>query len=224
MEKVSCNICGKKFDTEEALDQHKNDAHKQQEDQTLQPQKKMSRGKLLVILIPILFFGIIAYGLFWALTTESIGSIGSAHIHADFAIFLNGKQVTPLPREYFILIPYIHLEAGPGQGSVLHMLATNVPLKMFFDSVGMTFNSNCFEIDRNNRYCNSGTDTLKMFVKHENSTWEQDLEYQKYVFKDLDKILITYGHETNDEIQNQENNVTNFAKDNTGRSLALGIG
>ena len=220
MEKVSCDTCGRKFKTNEALDQHKNDAHKQSSS-VKSEKKKASKGKILAILIPILIVGLVGYGIYWALTTEGIGSLGSTHIHADFAIFLNGKEITPLPRQYFVASSYAHVETGPGEGNVIHMHATKVPLKMFFDSLGMTFNSECFEIGRDNKNCNDGVNTIKMFVKHWNATWEQNSEYEKYIFKDLDKVLITYGSETGEEVQLQQNNVTDFAKDNSGRSMAL---
>lgn len=220
MEKISCDVCGRKFKTAEALAQHKNDAHKQASSSTSE-KKKMSKGKMLTIVIPLLLVVLIGYGIYWALTTEGIGTIGSTHIHTDFAIFLNGEEITPLPQEYYVLSPYAHVESGPGEGTVIHMHATNVPLKMFFDSLGMKFNSECFEVDRNNKYCNYGDNTVKMFVRHENSTWEQNFEYDEYIFEDLDKILITYGSETDEEIQLQQNNVTDFSKDNSGRSMAL---
>jgi len=116
----------------------------------------------------------------------------------------------------------VHVETGPGAGTVIHIHATDVPLKMFFNSLGMKFNPECFEVDRNNKYCSDGFNTLKMFVKNKNATWEQNFEYEKYAFQDLDKILITYGDETDEQIQSQQNNVTDFSKDNSGRSMALG--
>lgn len=222
MEKVSCDVCGRRFKTNEALGQHKNDAHKQQTTEVKKiEKKKISKGKLLAIGIPVLIIILIVYGVYWALTTESIGTIGSTHMHADFAIFLNGEQLTPLPSQYYVLSPYVHVETGPGAGTVVHVHATNVHLGMFFNSLGMKFTPECFEVTRDNKYCNYGDNTLKMFVKYANSTWGQNFEYEKYIFQDLDKILITYGDETDEKIQLQQNNVTDFSKDNSGRSMAL---
>ena len=221
MEKVSCDACGRKFKTNEALNQHKNDAHKQAHPETATEKKKISKGKMLAIAIPVLIVVLIGYGIYWASTTEGIGTLGSTHIHADFAIFLNGEQLTPLPQEYFVASPYVHVETGPGAGTVVHIHATNTPLKMFFNSLGMKFTPECFEVNRDNKYCSDGVSTVKVFVKHVNSTWEQNFEYEKYAFQDLDKILITYVDETVEEIQLQQNNVTDFSKDNSGRSMVL---
>ncbi|MBI2543277.1 MAG: hypothetical protein HYW24_03765 [Candidatus Aenigmarchaeota archaeon] len=221
MEKVSCDVCGRKFKSNDALYQHKNDAHKEKPVEHHHKKKKITKGKILLILIPLLIVGIIGYGIYWALTSSTnVGAIGTTHIHADMAIFLNGEELTPFPPEMYVRSPYVHVESGPGAGTVIHIHATNVPLKMFLDSLGMKFNSNCFEIG-DSKYCNNDVNTLKMFVRHENSTWEQNYDYEKYIFTDLDKILITYGDETDKDIQLQQNNVTDFSKDNSGRSMAL---
>ncbi len=219
MEKVSCDVCNRKFKTSEALNQHKNDAHKQSANKDEKQKSKLSKGKILAVAIPILIVGFIGYGIYWALFTEGVGTIGSTHIHADFALFLDGNQLTPLPQQYFVASPYVHVETGPGAGTVIHMHATNVPLKMFFNSLGMKFTSNCFEVE--DKYCNDVVNTLKMFVKHANDTWKQNYEYEKYVFQDLDKILITYGDETDEETQLQQGNVTDFSKDNSDKTMAL---
>ncbi len=221
MEKVSCDACGKKFNNQDALKQHKNDAHAQSAASEIK-KSKMSTGRILIVLIPLVIVGIVGYGVYWALTTEGVGTLGSRHIHADFAIFLNGEEITPLPQQYYVLSPYVHIETGPGAGSVIHIHATNVPLDMFFKSLGMKLTPECFEIGNDANYCSDGINTLKMSVKRKDGNWTQNSEYGKYIFQDLDKILITYGDETDEEIQMQQNNVTDFSKDNSGRSMALG--
>ena len=50
MEKISCDICGKKFKTDEALNQHKNDAHKKKPVSEVK-KSKISKGKILACLL-----------------------------------------------------------------------------------------------------------------------------------------------------------------------------
>lgn len=209
---VQCNVCGKQFDTQEALDQHKRDTH------STQTPKKRNIGKYVIIALAILTVGALGYfaiGLFSS-PSSLVGPLGSTHIHADFAIFLNGQQITPLPTRYYVRSPYIHIESGAGEGTVIHMHATNVPLSLFFKSLGMDFTNDCFVLDNGSQYCNSGNDTLKFYVKHASGQWQANNQTGNYVFKDLDKILISYSNETN--LTQQESAVTDFAKDNSGES------
>lgn len=220
MEKVSCESCGKRFKNTESLEQHNKDAHAQHSPQHHHA-KGTSKRKILAIVIPILILLGISYAVYWSLTTASIGSIGSTHIHADFAIYANGQKLTPFPRQLFVASPYVHIEEGSGAGEVIHMHATDVPLSMFFEAIGMKFNSKCFEANRALKFCDDGNSTLKMYVKQNDGQWEQNSEYGDYIFKDLDKILISYGTESEDKIQLQQNNVTDFSKDNSGRNMIL---
>ncbi|MBI2547280.1 MAG: hypothetical protein HYW23_02430 [Candidatus Aenigmarchaeota archaeon] len=220
MDKITCETCSRRFKTAEALEQHKSAAHNRHMKETKpHGKRKLTKTKLILMLVLIGAIGLVGYAIYWSSTSVGPGTIGSTHIHADFAIYVDGKQITPLPRQYFVLSPYMHVEEGPGAGSVLHMHATNVPLKMFFESAGMKLDSKCLELNNYNSLCDDGVNTLKMFVKHSNSTWGSNYEYGDYVFKDLDKILISYGSETQDKIVLEQNNVTDFSKDNSGKMM-----
>lgn len=166
--------------------------------------------------------GIGIYGIIWAVTSPSqIGPIGSTHIHADIAVFLDGRQITPFGPQYYVRASHVHVESGPGEGTVIHIHATGVPLGNFFSTLGMKFNKDCFVSDNKVNYCNSDSKTLKMFVKHEGGNWTQNFDYDKYVFTDLDKILVTYGGETPDQLELHMNAVTDFSKDNSGRKMPV---
>ena len=41
--------------------------------------------------------------------------------------------------------------------------------------------------------------------------WTPDLVYGDYVLQDIDKILITYGNESDEQIAEQQNSVTSLA-------------
>ncbi len=222
MEKSECKHCGKKFDSSRSLEQHVAAKHSA----TYQPakvvKKKFTFKSLTLYVIISAIAGIAIYGIIWAVTSPSqIGPLGSTHIHADIAVFLDGKQITPFGPQYFVRARHVHVETGAGAGTVIHMHATGVPLGNFLSTLGMKFDKDCFVTDNKVSYCNSGNKTLKIFVKHEGSEWEQNFAYDTYVFTDLDKILITYGDETEEELQLQKNAVTDFAKDNSGRQMPL---
>ena len=150
---------------------------------------------------------------------STIGILGSQHIHADWKIYIDGKA---LDQNLFdsismdmskmdnkITSSFIHVDKGAPApektGDLIHMHATGVPLWLFFKSVGMDFNKDCLTLQDGQKFCNDAKNTLKFYVNGKpNSEWEN------YVFKDLDKILISYGSET--DIGQQMNAITDFAK------------
>ena len=109
-------------------------------------------------------------------------------IHADFAVFINNEQVDFNNPEYFLKSAFMHVERDDdgSDGKKLHMHSTNVPLWVFFESIGMNFNRNCITLDNGENFC--GTDKMKFFVNGQ----END-EYENYVFEDGDKILISFN-------------------------------
>src|SRR3972149_685124 len=171
MDKSQCSECGKYFDTKEALEQHTRDKHTTK---SSAPKKKGKSLKYLIIILAVLGLGALAYFAagFFTSPTSSMGALGSTHIHTDFAIFINGQEITPLPARYYVKSPFVHIESGSGEGTVIHMHATNVPLSFFFKSLGMSFTNNCFTLDDGSSYCNSGDASLKFFVKHAGGEWE----------------------------------------------------
>lgn len=150
---------------------------------------------------------------------STIGVLGSQHIHADWKVYINGK---PLDNSFFeplsmdmskmdssMTSSFIHLDKGASApektSDVLHMHAIDVPLWIFFKSVGIDLNKDCLALPNGKKFCNSGANTLKFYVNGKpNSEWEN------YVFNNLDKILISYGDET--DLSKQLNSVTDFAK------------
>ncbi len=150
---------------------------------------------------------------------STIGILGSQHIHADWKVYINGKALDdtilePLSMDMSkmdnsITSSFIHLDKGAPApektGDTLHMHATGMPLWIFFRSIGMDFNKNCLTMAGGQKFCNDGKNTLKFYVNGKSSS-----EWENYVFKDLDRILISYGEETN--LRSQLDSITYFAK------------
>ncbi len=146
-----------------------------------------------------------------------IGLLDSDHIHADWKIFINGKQLDLSDKAHMARMnsnkpvsSFIHVDSGspsPEQiGDVLHMHAKNVPLWVFFESVGMELTKDCLTLETGEKYCNGTKHSLKMFVNG-----AENIGFGNYVFKDLDKMLITYGDD--EAIPQQLASITDFAKD-----------
>ena len=138
------------------------------------------------------------------------GILGSQHIHSDFKVYTNGKSLNFADDKYYMKSSFIHLDNQQDKddaGGVLHMHATGVPLWVFFKSIGTDFNKECITLESKEKLCNDGSKKLKFFVNG-----KENNEFENYVFKDLDKILISYGNENQEQIQNQLNSITDFAK------------
>lgn len=124
------------------------------------------------------------------------GPVGSAHVHAGFAVMLNGREVDFSQTEYQVQSQLIHVEGG--DGTTLHRHATGVPIGEFLRSVNMNIANNCFITDEGTQYCEGGDNRLMFFV---NGDEVQDI--MGYVLNDNDRILITYGDLTEQQIQEQ---------------------
>ncbi len=157
-----------------------------------------------------IFAGIIIFLLVMFSATENkppeIGPTGSAHIHADFKVYIDGKEVDFSKEEYSERNPYIHLHLDNPYGKhVLHSEASNATLGMFFRSLGMEMNRNCFSENRWTIRCSIWERKLRMFVNG-----AENFEFDSYVPKDLDRILVTWGSSEHD-IAVQMTTVTDYA-------------
>ena len=85
------------------------------------------------------------------------------------------------------------------------MHATEVPLGVFFMSLGMSLNKECLVIPDAEKYCTDAKNTLKFFV---NGT--RNDQFDAYVFNDKDKLLVSYGPKDEDTAS-QLQSVTDFA-------------
>lgn len=161
---------------------------------------------LAVLIIIIILATVVLPGLQGG---PGIGPLGAAHTHADFLVIVNGQALDFNQPKYMVRSPFVHVEGDNvgGAGKVIHLHATNVPLSMFFESLKMQLTSECLKLDDGRNYCNTGPEKLRMYVNGQPSG-----EFGKYRPKDLDRILITYGDYTGEQIQAQLSRVSDLAK------------
>lgn len=152
---------------------------------------------------------------------NTIGVLGSQHIHMDWKIYINGQT---LDRTFFEPLAmdmskptksttssFIHVDQGarlPEQtGDVLHMHATNVPLWVFFRSVGMKLDKDSLTLADGRVLKSENGKTLKFYL---NGTKVDDLT--NYVFQDHNKLLISFGPENDPGVEQQLASITNFSQ------------
>ncbi len=151
---------------------------------------------------------------------DGVGKLGSAHLHADWKIYLDGKpfDFTDLAGRHqkqmggdttiMDTSSFIHLHSAqlPERGGdVLHVHATNVPLWLFFESVGMKLTKDCLVVD-DKSFCTNDIPRLRMYVNGKETG-----DFGDYVIRNLDKILITSSDDEN-IIYQQLASVTDYAQ------------
>lgn len=137
-----------------------------------------------------------------------IGKLGSAHIHADFKIFVNGKEVnTYYKPENFEKNKYVHMHPGESEENVIHVHATGITLKHFFNTLNIILSRECISFkEEGKEFCTDNSKILKYYVNG-----KINADAPNYVIQDLDKILITYGDDSEVQIQKQLASIGNNA-------------
>ncbi len=167
--------------------------------------------KINSAILNIAIIGILAVGIIFLIQKEryNSGILGDVHDHADFKVYLDGNLYNFSQGKYMssgnnTLSNFFHLHDM--DGNVMHKHMAGVNLEFFFNTLKMKFNSTCFITDNENKYCNDRDKNIKMYVNG-----MRNYDYENYEFKDLDRILITYGNENEEEIKNQIGSVTDDA-------------
>jgi len=127
---------------------------------------------------------------------ENAGALGSEHSHTGILVKIFGDTFDFSSPSYQLKNRWIHFEGN--DGTTLHKHATGVNMGYLFDSLAIGLDKECFVFPNENDYCNTDTYSLKFFVNGEQVDGIVD-----YVPMDDDKILISFGDETPEEIESQ---------------------
>jgi hypothetical protein len=161
--------------------------------------KRRNRNLMIIIPAAILLIGIMAY----AVTVysgqmerpgQNFGVLGSDHVHAAFAVKINGEKWDFSQEKYQVRSQYMHVENN--DGNTLHRHATGVPVNEFFSSVGMNVTDNCFTLENKTSYCSNGNSNLEFYINGNKTN-----SIANYIFNEDDRILIVYGNKNVMETQ-----------------------
>ena len=153
--------------------------------------KKRNKRLMLIIpavaaLIAVTAYAFSVYSSHITPNNPAYGVLGSAHVHAAFAVKLNGTKLDFSDNKYQVKSRFMHVENG--DGDTLHRHATGVPVAEFFKSIKMNATDSCFTNDNGTKYCSNGKQNLEFYVNGNKTKSIAD-----YVFNDDDRILIVYG-------------------------------
>jgi len=153
--------------------------------------KKRNKRLMLIIpavaaLIAVTAYALSVYSSHITPNNPAYGVLGSAHVHAAFAVKINGTKLDFSDNKYQVKSRFMHVENG--DGDTLHRHATGVPVAEFFKSIKMNVTDSCFTNDNGTKYCSNGKQNLEFYVNGNKTKSIAD-----YVFNDDDRILIVYG-------------------------------
>ena len=134
------------------------------------------------------------------------GKLGDEHEHASLLVKIFGDKFDFSVPSYQIKSSWIHFEES--DGTTIHRHASGVTLGYLFDSLNIGVDyvdrvnedtiKKCFIFPDGRQFCDNEDYRLKFYINHV----EQQSIYN-YVLEDGDRILITYGNETPEQIEEQ---------------------
>lgn len=138
------------------------------------------------------------------------GNAGSTHEHADFAVYIQGRQINFSADKYMTTdngVPKSGLaHLHDGFGTVLHKHATGVTFSYFLRTIGWRLSDECVMDDMNNEYCSGANGTLALYVNG-----NQTAPIAAYSPADGDRILLAYGSYSENETGKMMAAVTNYS-------------
>lgn len=127
------------------------------------------------------------------------GALGDEHEHASILVRIFGDKFDFSTPAYQIKSSWIHFEGA--DGNTIHRHASGVTMGYLFETLGITLTDDCFAFQSQQgerTFCNDENFTLKFYINHQKVDSILD-----YVLEDDDRILISYGNETPEEIEEQ---------------------
>jgi hypothetical protein len=221
---LDCEYCDKEFDNETELHIHWGEEHedelnshqqekvkKAEREKDKQRQRKKAKRKEYrnYALMGVLLIGLVAGGAalapklsFLSGGSGNLGATGSAHYHADFSVAIEGEEVDFSQSRYQVVSNKAHVEGG--NGDVVHAHATGAHFRFFLRTLGFDYNATYLKTP-NEEYYENGKQ-VRMFVNTAGD-W-REIEPKDFRFETGDRILLTYGNYTEEEISDLQSAVT----------------
>jgi len=127
---------------------------------------------------------------------KNAGPMGSEHAHTGILVKIFGDAFDFSAPAYQIKSSWTHFEGN--DGTTIHTHATGVTLGYLIDSLGLGLDDQCFEFKDGRSFCTDEDYSLKFF-----NNGEPIDDIRDYDLTEDDKILISYGAETPEEVESQ---------------------
>jgi len=124
------------------------------------------------------------------------GVLGDDHTHTSILVRIFGDKFDFSSPAFQIKSSWIHFEGS--DGDTIHRHSTGVTLGYLFETLGITVNFECFIFPDGRSFCENDDYSIKFFINH-----EQVSDIAGYVIDENDRVLISYGNESPEEIDRQ---------------------
>ncbi len=127
---------------------------------------------------------------------ENAGELYSAHEHAAMLVKIFGDEFDFSSPAFQIKSPWIHFEGR--DGTTVHKHATGVTIGYLFETLPVSFDDQCFEFQNGRSFCTNDDYELVFYING-----KQMSDIREYEIMEGDRILISYGTETQEELEAQ---------------------
>ena len=174
------------------------------EDYAAKISKSKRKTTLMAVGILALLAVIVAYAGYTFVTMDvnapgappGAGKLGGEHEHASLLVKIFTDKFDFSVPSYQIKSSWIHFEES--DGTTIHRHASGVTLGYLFDSLNIGINSECYIFPDGRQFCTNEDYSLKYYINHQIVD-----DISDYVIQEGDRILITFGNETPEQIEEQ---------------------
>jgi len=185
---------------------HREERREKREDFVAKRSHQKRKNTLLAVGILGLIGLIVGYASFTFVTTEvgapgsppGAGILGDEHEHASVLVRIFGDKFDFAATTYQIKSSWIHFEES--DGNTVHRHSSGVTLGWLFDTLNILIDEDCYIFADGRQFCTNEDYSLKYFINGDRVNSIHD-----YVVQDDDRILISYGGETEIQINQQLN-------------------
>ena len=182
----------------------RDERREKREDYAAKISKSKRKNSLMAAGILALIAIIVGYAGFVFVTSDTnapgappgAGKLGDEHIHASILVRIFGDKFDFSVPTYQIKSSWIHFEES--DGTTVHRHSSGVELGYLFDTINIGIDNKCYIFPDGRQFCTNEDYSLKYYINHQRVNDVYD-----YVFEDGDRILITYGSETPEQIEMQ---------------------
>ena len=176
----------------------------EREDKVVKQTKIKRKNSLIAAGILALIVVIAGYSVYVFINLDSnvpgapsgAGKLGDEHEHASLLVRIFGDKFDFTSPAYQIKSSWIHFEES--DGTTIHRHSSGVTLGYLFDTLNIGIDTECYKFPDGRHFCSNEDYSLKYYVNHRLVN-----DINDYVLEEGDRILITYGSETPEQIEEQ---------------------